>query len=63
MDTGGEIYTKSRAQQAERYKGNLGRDRMVQRESKEPCYPPDKQDKAVQTVLEQAETLCEHWAA
>jgi len=26
-------------------------------------YPPDKQEKATQTVLEQAEVLCEHWAA
>ena len=26
-------------------------------------YPPDKQERATQTVLEQAELLCEHWAA
>jgi type I restriction enzyme R subunit len=26
-------------------------------------YPPDKQEKATQTVLEQAEVLCEGWAA
>ena len=26
-------------------------------------YPPDKQEKAAQTVLQQAETLCRDWAA
>ncbi len=26
-------------------------------------YPPDKQEKAVKTVLEQAEVLSEGWAA
>lgn len=26
-------------------------------------YPPDKQEKATQTVLEQAEVLCKEWAA
>jgi hypothetical protein len=26
-------------------------------------YPPDKQEKATQTVLEQAELLSEEWAA
>ncbi len=26
-------------------------------------YPPDKQEKATQTVLEQAEQLCHGWAA
>ena len=26
-------------------------------------YPPDKQEKATQTVLEQAEVLSEEWAA
>ena len=26
-------------------------------------YPPDKQEKATQTVLEQAEVLSEGWAA
>ena len=25
-------------------------------------YPPDKQEKATQTVLEQAEVLCTDWA-
>ena len=24
-------------------------------------YPPDKQEKATQTVMKQAETLCEEW--
>ena len=37
--------------------------RLVKRVLREHGYPPDKQEKAVQTVLEQAETLCEHWAA
>src|SRR5438445_7217625 len=26
-------------------------------------YPPDKQEKATQTVIEQAELLCRDWAA
>jgi type I restriction enzyme R subunit len=26
-------------------------------------YPPDKQEKATETVLEQAELLSENWAA
>jgi type I restriction enzyme R subunit len=26
-------------------------------------YPPDKQEKTTQTVLQQAETLCRVWAA
>ena len=26
-------------------------------------YPPDKQEKAAETVLEQAEVLCKDWAA
>lgn len=26
-------------------------------------YPPDKQERATQTVLEQAEVLCRDWAA
>lgn len=26
-------------------------------------YPPDKQEKATQTILEQAEVLCKDWAA
>lgn len=26
-------------------------------------YPPDKQEEATQTVLEQAELLCKDWAA
>ncbi|MCD4786139.1 MAG: DUF3387 domain-containing protein [Candidatus Eremiobacteraeota bacterium] len=26
-------------------------------------YPPDKQDKATETVLKQAETLCECWVS
>lgn len=26
-------------------------------------YPPDKQEKATQTVIEQAEILCADWAA
>jgi len=25
-------------------------------------YPPDKQEKAIRTVLEQAEVLCRDWA-
>jgi len=26
-------------------------------------YPPDNQEKATQTLLEQAELLCKNWAA
>ncbi|MBU4203903.1 MAG: DUF3387 domain-containing protein, partial [Acidobacteria bacterium] len=26
-------------------------------------YPPDKQEKATQTVLEQAEVLCQEWVS
>ena len=37
--------------------------RLVRRVLREHGYPPDKQDKATQTVLEQAEALSEGWAA
>ena len=36
---------------------------MVKRILRKYGYPPDKQDKATQTVLEQAELLCKDWAA
>jgi type I restriction enzyme R subunit len=36
---------------------------MVKRLLKRYGYPPDKQEKATQTVLQQAETLCKDWAA
>jgi type I restriction enzyme R subunit len=36
---------------------------MVKRILRKHGYPPDKQDKATQTVLEQAELLCVNWAA
>lgn len=36
---------------------------MVKRVLRKFGYPPDKQEKATQTVLEQAETLCKDWAA
>jgi type I restriction enzyme R subunit len=35
---------------------------MVKRILRKYCYPPDKQEKATQTVLEQAEVLCKDWA-
>ena len=35
----------------------------VQRILKKNGYPPDKQEKATETVLEQAETLCGEWVA
>jgi type I restriction enzyme R subunit len=35
---------------------------MVKRILKKYGYPPDKQPKATQTVLEQAELLCKDWA-
>jgi len=36
---------------------------MVKRILRKYGYPPDKQEKATQTVLEQAEVLCKDWAA
>lgn len=35
---------------------------MVKRILRRYGYPPDKQEKATQTVLEQAEVLCWDWA-
>jgi type I restriction enzyme R subunit len=37
--------------------------RLVKRVLRKYGYPPDKQEKATQTVLEQAEVLCERWVA
>ena len=34
---------------------------MVRRILRKYGYPPDKQEKATQTVLEQAEVLCRDW--
>jgi type I restriction enzyme, R subunit len=34
----------------------------VKRLLKKYGYPPDKQDKATQTVIQQAELLCREWA-
>ena len=36
---------------------------IVKRLLRKHGYPPDKQEKATQTVLEQAELLCKDWAA
>ena len=36
---------------------------IVKRILRKYGYPPDKQEKATQTVLEQAELLSEEWAA
>jgi type I restriction enzyme R subunit len=36
---------------------------IVKRLLRKYGYPPDKQEKATQTVLTQAETLCKEWAA
>jgi len=36
---------------------------LVKRLLRKYDYPPDKQEKATQTVLEQAELLCRDWAA
>jgi type I restriction enzyme R subunit len=36
---------------------------LVKRILRKYGYPPDKQEKATATVLEQAEVLCEGWAA
>ena len=35
---------------------------IVRRQLRKHGYPPDKQEKATQTVLEQAELLCKEWA-
>jgi type I restriction enzyme R subunit len=35
---------------------------LVKRILRRYGYPPDKQEKATQTVLEQAEVLCREWA-
>jgi len=35
---------------------------MIKRILRKHGYPPDKQEKATQTVLEQAELLCKDWA-
>ena len=35
---------------------------MVKRILGRYCYPPDKKEKATQTILEQAEVLCRDWA-
>ena len=35
--------------------------RMVKRTLRKHGYPPDKQEKAAETVLEQAEVLCKNW--
>ena len=37
--------------------------RMVKRILRKHGYPPDKQEKAAETVLEQAEVVCKDWAA
>jgi type I restriction enzyme R subunit len=36
---------------------------MVRRILRKHGYPPDKQEKATETVLKQAELLCADWAA
>ena len=36
---------------------------MVKRILRKYGYPPDKQEKATQTVLQQAELLCADWAS
>jgi type I restriction enzyme R subunit len=36
---------------------------LVRRILRKYGYPPDKQEKATQTILEQAEALCIDWAA
>jgi type I restriction enzyme R subunit len=35
---------------------------MIKRILRKHGYPPDKQEKATQTALEQAELLCRDWA-
>jgi type I restriction enzyme, R subunit len=45
----------------ETVKANLRR--LVKRLLRKYGYPPDKQEKAMVTVLQQAELLCRDWAA
>ncbi|WP_442949928.1 type I restriction enzyme endonuclease domain-containing protein [Nostoc sp.] len=47
--------------QKESVKANLRR--LVKRLLRKYGYPPEKQDKAMVTVLQQAELLCKDWAA
>ena len=47
--------------QKESVKANLRR--LVKRLLRKYGYPPEKQEKATVTVLEQAESLCKNWAA
>jgi len=35
--------------------------RLVKRILRRYHYPPDKQERATKTVLEQTELICEHW--
>ena len=42
--------------------GRAGMRSAVRRVLRKHGYPPDKQDKAVETVIEQAELLSEEWA-
>ena len=46
--------------QKESVKANLRR--LVKRLLRKYGYPPEKQEKATVTVLEQAESLCKNWA-
>jgi len=36
---------------------------IVKRLLRKHGYPPDKQPKAIETVITQAQTLCQNWAA
>ncbi|XHR85983.1 MAG: type I restriction enzyme endonuclease domain-containing protein [Gloeotrichia echinulata GP01] len=47
--------------QKESVKANLRR--LVKRLLRKYGYPPEKQEKAMVTVLQQAELLCKDWAA
>jgi type I restriction enzyme R subunit len=46
--------------QKESVKANLRR--LVKRLLRKYGYPPEKQERATVTVLEQAESLCKNWA-
>lgn len=46
--------------QKESAKANLHR--LVKRQLRKYGYPPEKQEKAMMTVLQEAELLCKDWA-
>lgn len=73
MDLGDETLRQIARELAESVRNNLSIDWSIRESSRAKLrviirrllrkhgYPPDKQEKATQTVLEQAELLCKDW--